>query len=240
MSYFRLSTVLNGSLYWVGLAEPNEDDRCRRIVLEKDVRKAALVEFTAYDEDDGDMGYVEFPEIRYVDPGLMRPIYGNHDLSPLGTVGRVLPSDIFWRRIPSASGGYTLHIESDHTHAAVVSHTVGLLRKKQPYLLLGDQKEREGSAAVFEFVDTDFETLLELQEEYGGNLMCSCCGYNYITNGPETDMSGDYREPCVGCHIAFATKMEEWIQECREADAEEAEERLERRISNYKKSGWRE
>ena len=240
MSYFRLSTVLNGSLYWVGLGEPSGVDRCRRIVLEKDVRKAILVEFSPFDEDDDDMGYVEFPEIRYIDPGLMRPIMGNHDLSALGTVAYTLPSDICWRRIPSPSGGYTLHIESDHTHAVVVSHTVGLRRKTQPYLLLGDQTLREGSAAVFEFVDADFELLLELQDEYEGNFMCPCCGYNYITNGPETDpLTGDYKEPCAGCHIAFATKMAAWIESWRESDAEEAADRMERRISDFKKSGGR-
>lgn len=244
MSYFRLSTVLNGSLYWVGLGEPMGEVMCRRIVLEKDVRKAVLVEFTPFDESDDDKGYVEFPEIRYIDPGLMRPIMGNYDLSALGTVAYTLPSipsDICWRRVPTPSGGYKFHIESDANLQVVVSHTVGLRRKTQPYLLIGDQTLHEDSAATFEFVDADFELLLELQEEYEGNLMCPCCGYNYITNGPETDpMTGDYKEPCAGCHIAFATKMAAWIERWREADAEEAAERLERRISDFKKSGGRE
>lgn len=245
MSYVRLSTVLNGSLYWVGLGEPSGVDRCRRILLEKDVRKAALIEFSPFDETDDDRGYVEFPEIRFLDPGLMRPIMGNHDLSALGTVAYTLPSipsDICWRRIQTSSGGYKLQIDSDHTHAVVVSHTVGLRRKMQPYLLIGDQTLREDSAAVFEFVYADFETLLELQEEYDGNLMCACCGYNYITNGPgETDPStGTFKEPCAGCHIAFATKMVAWIEEWHAYAAEDAAERLERRISDFKKSGGRE
>lgn len=236
-SYFRLSTVLNGAVHWLSLGEPIGIDGCRRIYLSTDVRKSALMEFTRDCEED-DTGYLEFVEIRYTEPGLLRPIMGNFDLSALGTVAYVMPSDIEWRRVPAAEGGYLLHIASNADLAIVVSHTVGLRRKSDPYLLIGEQSLRENSAAVFEFVDADLDLLIELQDAYGDSLRCPCCGFDYVTNGPELDpATGDYREPCAGCNITFAIRMSGWIEEWRAWDKEDAADRLEQRIADFKATG---
>lgn len=206
-------------------------------MLTKDVRKSALIEFSG-DEEVNDTGYLEFVDIRETESGLLRPAMGNYGMSALGTVAYVMPSDINWHRVPSASGGYTLHIASNADLAIVVSHTVGLRRKTDPYLLIGEQSLCEDSAAVFQFITADLDLLVELQDLYDGALCCSSCGFNYITNGPEIDPStGDYRAPCIRCNINFAIRMNAWIEEWRRYDDEFDAERLEKRIADFKATG---
>ena len=152
----RITTVINGIRHWIALSEPSESDGNRKIRLTASHTEAANIQFTAItgeEATDGtDLGadgatphYIEFPDIRDTEPGLMRPRTVPTDTLPaqLGTVPLFKPTPVTWIRMPVPETDpcydpalYTIHLGTDTSLAITSSHTVGVNPKKEPYPLV--------------------------------------------------------------------------------------------------------
>lgn len=145
----RISTVIKGIHYWIALSEPSSDGN-RKIFLTDSHTDAANIQFTS---DDGtDLGadgvtphFIEFPDIRHTEPGLMRPRTVPSDTLPsqLGTVPLFKSTPTTWIRYPVPDTYeyvdptlYTIHLGTDTSLAITSSHTVGVQLKKEPYPLV--------------------------------------------------------------------------------------------------------
>ena len=155
----RIVTILHGEPHYVTLSDPAPLDCNRKILLTPNPTDATNIHFTAVTGIESTDGtdvtpdgvtphYVEFTDIRNEEPALLRPrMKPTADFpTQLGTVvAGTIPTPITWVRKPAADNTYTLHLATDHTQTVIVSHTAGILPKKEPYLLI----DTEATPATF-------------------------------------------------------------------------------------------
>lgn len=148
----RIATILHGSPHYVTLSDPapTPTDGNRKILLTPNPSDATNIHFSAItgiESSDGkDIAdgvtphYVEFTDISYTEPCLLRPrLNPSADMpTQLGTVvAGLTPTPITWVRKPTAGDTtFTLHLASDPDQTVIVSHSAGILPKKEPYLLI--------------------------------------------------------------------------------------------------------
>lgn len=180
----RVVTILHGSPHYVTLSDPSPLDGNRKILLTPTPTDATNIHYTAITGDDATDGkdvtsgphYVELTDIHNEEPGLLRPRMPPCKDMPtqLGTVvAGTTPTPIMWVRKPAAADDtYTLHLATDPDQSVIVSHTAGILPKKDPYLMV----DTEATPAVF-WSERVCETCHMVWTHIGGSNPTPCCSY---------------------------------------------------------------
>lgn len=154
----RLATTLNDKPHWLTLSEPSSFDANRQMLLTADANEASLVEFTgdAPTTEEPANFYVEFPEIRYTEPGLMRPRIAPTVLpTELGTVpfpgaiGKRCPLSWIKKPVTDDSSTFTLHLAEEPAQTVIISHAAGFGAKRPPELYISPEVPTEYPAAEF-------------------------------------------------------------------------------------------